>query len=281
MPSDPARVATQRVTTTLASFKGEQSRAAPAIHQLVRLRAGTWRSSRSGGVMFWLEPHEAPSRPRRGSPRMFRVDWIERYLSRVRPLHVLVVWGPVMLWFLVRAVRTPGVGPRGALGSFLVGVLAWTLLEYVLHRWVFHFQPDPRSELQRDLSFIIHGVHHDSPYDPDRLVMPPIAAVLLAFAIGIPLRAVAGPSVFPGLFAGLVGGYLWYDMTHYAVHHLDQHTAFGRLQRRNHLVHHFTQPDARFGVTTPIWDICFGTYPASTKAVVHQRPAAQPEGEGH
>lgn len=230
--------------------------------------------------MFWLEPHETSAIPRRGSPRMFRVDWIEKHLSRVRRVHVLVVWTPVMLWFLVRAIRTPDVGPLGAIGLFLAGVLAWTLLEYVLHRWVFHFQPDPRSELQRDLAFLIHGVHHDWPYDRDRLVMPPLAAVLLAIAIGVPMKTVTGPSLFPGLFAGLVGGYLWYDMTHYALHHLHQRTPFGKLQRRNHLVHHFTQPDARYGVTTPIWDICFGTYPASTKPIVHERVAAQSEGEG-
>jgi sterol desaturase/sphingolipid hydroxylase (fatty acid hydroxylase superfamily) len=216
--------------------------------------------------MFWLEPHDVSAPPRRGSPRMFRVDWIERYLSRVRPVQVTVVWVPVVLWFLVRAIRTPGVGLAGAAGLFLAGVLAWTLLEYVLHRWVFHFAPDPRSEFQRDLSFLIHGVHHHWPYDPDRLVMPPVVAVLLAFVIGLPLWAITGPTLFPGIFAGLVAGYLWYDLTHYAVHHMKQHTAFGKLQRRNHLVHHFAQPEARYGVTTPLWDICFGTYPASMQA---------------
>jgi len=230
--------------------------------------------------MFWLEPHETTAVPRRGSPRMFRVDWIERYLSRVRPLHVLVVWVPVTLWFLFRAVRTPGMGLVGALAWFVTGVFAWTLVEYVLHRWVFHFRGAPDSEFQRDLSFLIHGVHHDWPYDPDRLVMPPIVAVVLAIAIGYPLRAVTGPTVFPGLFAGLVAGYVWYDLTHYAVHHLRQRTSFGRLQRRNHLVHHFSQPDARYGVTTPIWDLCFGTYPASTKSSVCEAPAAHPEVEG-
>lgn len=215
--------------------------------------------------MFWLAPHETPAVPRRGSPRMFRVDWIEKHLSRVRPWQVLVVWAPVSLWFLGRAVQVPSVGLSGAIGLFLAGLAAWTLLEYVLHRWVFHFVPNPASEFQRDLAFLIHGVHHDWPYDPDRLVMPPVVAAVLAFAIGFPLRALLGPALFPGAFAGLVAGYVWYDLTHYAVHHRPQRTAFGRMQRRNHLVHHFAQPEARYGVTTPIWDLCFGTYPASTK----------------
>lgn len=231
--------------------------------------------------MFWLEPHETTAVPRRGSPRMFRPDWIEKHLSRVRPLQVLVVWVPVTLFFLAQAVRMPGVGLLGTAGLFAAGLLAWTLLEYVLHRWVFHFRPDPRSELQRDLAFLIHGVHHDWPYDPDRLVMPPLVATLIAVAIGVPLRALLGRDLFPGLFAGLVAGYLWYDLTHYAVHHLSQHTSFGKLQRRNHLVHHFTQPDARFGVTTPLWDLCFGTYPASTKSSAGAPAPARSEVEGH
>ena len=231
--------------------------------------------------MFWLQPHERPTVPRRGSPRMFRVDWIEAYLSRVRPWHVLVIWVPVALWFALRTVRTPGVGLLGALALLLGGLFAWTFLEYAAHRWAFHFRPDPGSELQRDLSFLIHGVHHDWPYDPDRLVMPPILSVPIAIAIGFAMRAVTGPKLFPGLYSGLIAGYLWYDMTHYAVHHLKQRTAFGKLQRRNHLVHHFTQPEARYGVTTPLWDLFFGTYPAKTKAAAGgHAQAPEPGAEG-
>lgn len=197
---------------------------------------------------------------------MFRVDWIERYLSRVRPWQVLAVWVPVSLWFLARAVRLPSVGPAGATALFALGVLAWTLLEYVLHRWVFHFTPNSASEFQRDVSYLIHGVHHDWPHDPDRLVMPPVVAVILAVVIGYPLRAVIGPTIFPGFFSGLVAGYVWYDMTHYAVHHYAQRTAIGHLQRRNHLVHHFAQPEMLYGVTSTLWDHVFGTYTESTKA---------------
>jgi sterol desaturase/sphingolipid hydroxylase (fatty acid hydroxylase superfamily) len=209
---------------------------------------------------------------------MFRVDWIERYLSRVHPRQVLITWIPVALWFVARAVRDPEVGWARGVGLMATGVFAWTLLEYVLHRFVFHFEPNPASELQSDLSFLIHGVHHDWPHDADRLVMPAVLAIFLAFAVGLPLRALLGPHLFPGVFAGLVAGYIWYDLTHYAVHHLKQRTALGKLQRRNHLVHHFAQNEARFGVTTPFWDICFGTYPALSKTSSdYARPDAVPE----
>ncbi|HUK65725.1 MAG TPA: sterol desaturase family protein [Anaeromyxobacteraceae bacterium] len=210
--------------------------------------------------MFWLEPHQTPRTPQRGSPRMFRVDWVERYLSRVHPAQVLVVWVPVALFFVARSLRNPTLGLPSTLSLVFFGILIWTLLEYVLHRFVFHFEPDPDSELEGDIAFLVHGVHHDYPHDPDRLVMPPVVAIVLAFLIGLPLRVLLGARLFPGAFAGLVAGYIWYDMTHYAVHHMRPRTGLGKLQRKGHLLHHFAEPEARFGVTTPLWDLCFGTY---------------------
>lgn len=212
--------------------------------------------------MFWLEPRPAYAHPQRGSPRLFRVDWIEKHLSRVRPWQVVAAWVPVLAWFLAGALRDPALGTaRVALGG-LGGLVLWTLLEYLLHRWVFHFAPDPASELQRDLSFLVHGVHHHWPYDGDRLVMPPAAAVVIGFAVGIPMRALLGATWFAPAFAGLLAGYLWYDLTHYAVHHLRPRTALGEMQRRNHMIHHFKRPDRLFGVTTPLWDLVFGTWTA-------------------
>jgi sterol desaturase/sphingolipid hydroxylase (fatty acid hydroxylase superfamily) len=191
---------------------------------------------------------------------MFRVEWIERYLSRVRPWQVAVVWAPISTWFLFAGLRHPLLDAERVAVLFLAGVAAWTLLEYLLHRWVFHFKPRAGAELQADLSFLVHGVHHDYPYDADRLVMPPVVAVVIALAVGFPLHAALGPRLFPPVFAGLIAGYLWYDLTHYAVHHLKQRTALGRVQRRNHYLHHFRHPDRLFGVTTPIWDFVFRTH---------------------
>lgn len=231
--------------------------------------------------MFWLEPRPELAHPQRGSPRMFRVRWIERYLSRVRPGQVLLVWVPVVAFFLARAGLDPELG-LGRLGAGLLGGLfLWTLLEYVLHRWVFHFRPSPGSELQRDLAFLIHGVHHDWPHDADRLVMPPLVAAILAVLVGVPMRVLLGPTWFAPVFAGLVAGYLWYDMTHFATHHLRPRTAFGELQRRNHMLHHFKHPGRLFGVTSPLWDFVFGTWPRLTSGLAPgtTRPtAASPPG---
>lgn len=217
--------------------------------------------------MFWLVPrppgHHAPQH---GSPRMFRVDWIEKYLSRVKPWHVLIVWVPVISYLIYRGLQGPGISVGSFLGTLVGGVVFWTLLEYVLHRWVFHFTPGPNSELSQDVHFLIHGVHHDWPHDPDRLVMPPVMSILLAIVLGYPIFLVVGPRYFDPFFAGLVIGYIWYDMTHYAVHHVKPRTDAGAKLRKHHYLHHFKTPEARFGVSTPIWDLVFGTLPREERS---------------
>lgn len=228
--------------------------------------------------MFWLVPrppgHHAPQN---GSPRMFRVDWIEKYLSRVKPWHVLIVWVPFVAYLVHRGLHVPGVSGGTFAGVFLGGIVFWTLLEYVLHRWVFHFTPSPNSELAQDVHFLIHGVHHDWPHDPDRLVMPPVMSILLAIVLGYPIFVVTGPRFFAPFFAGLVTGYIWYDMTHYAVHHVKPRTEAGAKLRKHHYLHHFKTPEARYGVSTPVWDLVFGTLPRDDRPV----QASGTPGAGH
>ena len=122
--------------------------------------------------MFYLAPHPKLAHPRRGSPRMFTIDWVEKYFSRVKPWHVVAIWVPFSTFMSYRAFTRAGEGVAGWLALFLFGVFAWTLLEYGLHRAIFHFAWDEKSPLQDDLGFLIHGIHHDYPWDPDRLVMP-------------------------------------------------------------------------------------------------------------
>jgi len=170
---------------------------------------------------------------------------------------VVAIWGPFTLYMLYRASAHSGALAIAAWAA--LGLFSWTLLEYLLHRWVFHFEPHPGSELQRDASFLIHGIHHDYPWDRDRLVMPPTVTAVIAAVAWVAFRWM-GPLEYPW-FAGLVVGYLWYDLTHYYLHHAAPTTAAGKWLRRYHLVHHFQTPDRRYGITTPLWDRVFGTYP--------------------
>ena len=211
--------------------------------------------------MFYLAPHPKLDKPRRGSPRMFTVDWVEKYFSRVRPWHVVAIWGPFIAYMSWLGLTDEVASAPAFLGITVLGVLAWTLLEYGLHRFVFHFKPADDSPLQQDMSWLIHGIHHDYPWDGDRLVMPPIVSILVAVGLWFPAKAVFGMHHVWGFMGGLAIGYVWYDLTHYYLHHAVPRTALGRWLRKYHMVHHFATPHVRYGISTPLWDLVFGTYP--------------------
>ena len=99
----------------------------------------------------------------------------------------------------------------------LGGYVFWTLTEYWLHRIVFHFEPE--KGIGARLHWIIHGVHHDHPNDPMRLVMPPSVSVPLSSLFVLGFYAVLGSPAFLPFSAGFLAGYLFYDMLHYHVHH--------------------------------------------------------------
>ena len=231
--------------------------------------------------MFYLAPHPKLDRPLRGSPRMFTIDWVEKYFSRVRPWHVVTLWVPFVAWCLWHAARDPQISAGGIAVMFAAGLLAWTLLEYILHRFVFHHEPDPRSELQTDAMWLIHGIHHDYPWDGDRLGMPPPVTALFSFMLWVPLKALLGAHLHYPFFAGIVAGYVVYDLTHYWLHHAVPKSAVGKWLRRYHLVHHFSTPEVRYGITTPLWDLVFSTFPKDKYVGLREEKVAEMEEQAH
>jgi dihydroceramide fatty acyl 2-hydroxylase len=176
-------------------------------------------------------------------------------LSRVHPAVPVVLFGPaIAVLFAVGQAETP---PLEVVGLLLGGYVFWTLTEYWMHRLVFHFEPEEGFGAR--LHWIIHGVHHDHPNDPLRLVMPPSVSVPLALAFfGLFALVLGTPAAY--LFAaGFMGGYLTYDMTHYHVHHHAPRTRVGKLLRELHMRHHFQDDTRGFGVSAPFWDYVFRT----------------------
>jgi dihydroceramide fatty acyl 2-hydroxylase len=196
--------------------------------------------------------------PQELSPRMFENPLLER-LSRVHPVVPPLIYLPVVTVLLVLAIGKEDLGVAAVAGVFLCGLAFWSLAEYLLHRFVFHFQPDTRWG--RRLHFIIHGVHHDYPHDPMRLVMPPSVSVPLAALVFGLFRLVLGPVWSLPFFAGFLVGYLIYDLTHYHIHHHRSDDKLSLAVRRYHYRHHFQQADRGFGVTSPLWDRVFRTLP--------------------
>jgi sterol desaturase/sphingolipid hydroxylase (fatty acid hydroxylase superfamily) len=197
----------------------------------------------------------APALVRPATCQMFETPLIERF-SRIHPASPFLFWLPVLGYAAYRAAAH-GVAALTGAGLALLGVFLWTFAEYTLHRFVFHFT-GPRP-WQRRMFFVLHGVHHDFPQDTDRLVMPLGASIPLGVAFYALFRVVLGPVLVDPIFVGFALGYLAYDGTHYAVHHFRMGSGWGRWIKRYHMIHHHTGADARYGVSSPLWDWVFGT----------------------
>jgi sterol desaturase/sphingolipid hydroxylase (fatty acid hydroxylase superfamily) len=192
----------------------------------------------------------------RASPRMFKSNLLDK-VSRVHPSVPPIIFIPTIIVMIVLGF-THGVGWAAPLW-LAGGYVFWTLTEYWLHRIVFHFEPE--KGIGARLHFIIHGVHHDHPNDPLRLVMPPALSIPLAALFVWVFYLVLGSPAFYLFGAGFLAGYLFYDMLHYHVHHHRPKTALGRRLRELHMRHHFQDHDAGYGVSAPFWDHVFGTAP--------------------
>lgn len=161
---------------------------------------------------------------------------------------------------LFALTRGEALSPSASLLLLASGVLSWGLLEYVLHRFVFHY--DARSQLGKKVVYAAHLSHHDDPRATDRifsglLISAPVAAayVLLAWIATGSWRAASF------LFTGLASAYFYYEWLHFRAHHRRSRLRLFRYLRKYHLLHHYKTPELRFGVTSPLFDIIFGTFP--------------------
>jgi dihydroceramide fatty acyl 2-hydroxylase len=194
----------------------------------------------------------------KASPPMFDSKLLD-FFSRVHPSVPVLIFLPAIVAMTIWGLSKVSV--LGIVGLFACGYMLWTLFEYWLHRLVFHFEP--QKGIGARFHWIIHGVHHDHPNDPMRLVMPPAVSVPLAAIVFGLMWLVAGKGYAPGLAAGFYAGYLVYDMLHYALHHYVPRSRMGRALRERHMRHHFQDDTKGFGISAPYWDEVFRTSPVS------------------
>lgn len=187
---------------------------------------------------------------------MFETPLIERF-SRVHPAAPFFFWIPILIFFLGATARGGAFGVPAMIGLVLAGMLLWSFTEYMLHRFVFHYVRPTFGA--RRFYFVLHGVHHDFPTDRSRLVMPLGVSIPMGVVVYLILRVLAGPTLVDPIFAGFGAGYLCYDGIHYATHHFRMTSLLGRWLKRYHMVHHHTGENARWGVSSPLWDWVFGT----------------------
>ncbi len=189
------------------------------------------------------------------SVRMFESDFME-FFSHVHPVTPLIIYLPLMGYMLYVSVAQRALSLGVAAVLFAAGIVIWSLVEYTMHRWIFHYEP--RSKLGKHLHFMLHGVHHDYPNDASRLVMPPIVSGPLA-VVFYGIFALLFGRLAPAAFAGLLAGYLFYDTLHYATHHFSMKRGLWLWLKKYHMRHHYQDDHVGFGVTSPLWDLVFGT----------------------
>jgi 4-hydroxysphinganine ceramide fatty acyl 2-hydroxylase len=189
------------------------------------------------------------------SARLFQSDFLEMF-THVHPTIPLAVYLPVVAYCLYKAWDVLAAGQIA--GLFVLGTLTWTLTEYLLHRFVFHYEP--KSEWGKKLHFLMHGVHHDYPNDSLRLVMPPAVSVPLAVLFYCLFYIVLGHTNTWAFFPGFIVGYLAYDMIHYGTHHFAMKGTVSLWVKQHHMRHHYQMDTFNYGVSSPLWDFVFGTH---------------------
>jgi sterol desaturase/sphingolipid hydroxylase (fatty acid hydroxylase superfamily) len=190
------------------------------------------------------------------SIRIFENPILES-LTHVHPIIPLIVWTPIVAYLIYHGSAVDGMTINDHLLWAPIGLLVWTLTEYVLHRVVFHWNSP--WKWGQYLVFLFHGLHHDDPNDPTRLVFPPVPAIAIVLCL-YALFALVVPAMFLEAFmAYFLIGYLCYDYIHYATHHFKMTSVVGRYLRKYHLQHHFSKEESKYGVSNPLWDYIFGT----------------------
>lgn len=207
---------------------------------------------------FYLDQVHRPRHYKGGASAPLFGNFLEP-LSKTAWWVVPMIWCPAVSYGTYLANSGYSNGFEQAL-YFGFGFFLWSLIEYVLHRFLFHLDewlPDNRVGIT--LHFLLHGIHHYLPMDKYRLVMPPTLFAILAS----PFWRLAH-TLFPNwytattIYCGGVFGYICYDLTHYFLHHQNLPLWYKDL-KKYHLAHHFLDYELGFGVTSKFWDQVFGT----------------------
>ena len=200
-----------------------------------------------------MEPKILPKN--KGTQKLFQNPILEK-LTRTHiavPLTIFTVFSAALL---VGSVTHTTLSASTTIGLFLLGVIAFTWVEYMVHRHVFHMKT--YSALREKLQYTMHGVHHEFPKDKDRLAMPPLLSVTIATILLLLFRVAMGDLVFAFL-PGFLVGYAAYLAVHYMVHAFAPPKNFFRVLWINHGSHHYKNGELIYGVSSPLWDYIYGT----------------------
>jgi sterol desaturase/sphingolipid hydroxylase (fatty acid hydroxylase superfamily) len=199
--------------------------------------------------------NSAPKPQSKGTKQLFKNPILEK-LSRTHisvPLIIFFFYATALLYW---SVTHTSLSVLITIAMFITGVIAFTLVEYMVHRYLFHMSG--HTEQRAKLQYTLHGVHHEFPKDKERLAMPPVVSISIATLLLFLFRLILGDLVFSFL-PGFLVGYAGYLSIHYMVHAFQPPNNFFKVLWVNHSIHHYKNGEEVFGVSSPLWDYIFGT----------------------
>ncbi len=209
-----------------------------------------------------MENRTHHNRPQhKGSGTVFKNPILEK-LTKTHIAVPLVLYTILSAGFIYYGIAEKGFTASQTVLLFLTGVISYTLVEYLMHRYLYHIEPYTKA--LENFSYKVHGVHHEYPKDKKRLAMPPILALVLVAFFFLLFGILMGNNVF-GFLPGFLMGYTLYLGIHYSVHAFKVPDNFLRILWHHHAIHHYRQPDRAFGISSPLWDHIFGTMPKLRK----------------
>ncbi|MGB3468748.1 MAG: sterol desaturase family protein [Cyclobacteriaceae bacterium] len=192
-----------------------------------------------------------------GSGTVFKNPVLER-LTKTHIAVPLILFGIISTVLFTYGIIEGYFNPIVGVGIFFAGFLSFTLIEYIMHRFVFHLTP--KTPKQEKFAYTVHGVHHDYPKDKDRLAMPIPMSLLLSTGFFFLYKAIMGVYAFAFL-PGFLIGYASYLGVHYMVHAYQPPKNWFKILWVHHGIHHYKDPGNAFGVSSPFWDYIFRTMP--------------------
>lgn len=155
-----------------------------------------------------------------------------------------------------------------ALAIFL-GAFTWSFLEYVIHRWLGH----DRRLVKKSMFGREHTRHHAQGDYFVSVGKKFLVSLLFLALISPPAILAVGTGYGLAYAGGLVGFYLTYEVLHRLLHVWEGIGPYARWARIHHFHHHFHNPQKNHGVTSPLWDIVFGTHAPATTITVPEKLA--------
>lgn len=204
-----------------------------------------------------------PIKPQNKGTKVLSSNPIIERLSRTNSAVPISIFLALSTFMMIWGFLYSQVYWLDQVGLFLFGLLLFSFIEYLVHRYIFHMVTS--TKLREKMQYAFHGVHHEFPKDTTRLAMPPIVSVFIVTLLYLLFKATIGDYTY-GFLPGFITGYSLYLIVHYIVHAYQPPRNFFKILWINHGIHHYKDHERAFGVSSPLWDYVFRTTPRKPKS---------------